>query len=552
MPVITINCSEINRLLSKEISVDELKVNLIRLGLDIEDSGADWVKAEYNPNRPDYCSVEGVARSLKGILEIETGFPIYQVKKGDASIKVDETVKGVRPYIVSCIIRDVKLDEERIQTVMNIQEDLHWAVGRDRKKAAIGIHDLDNIKPPFTYKAVDPDSVSFIPLGEIKEMNLREILEYHPKGIAYAHLLENKEKYPIITDVSGVVLSFPPIINGVVTQVTEDTKNFLIEVTGTDFDTITHALNILAVTFADMEGTIESVKIIYPDKSVETPDLTPEIWKLNPEYVNKILGLNLSDEEIVKCLNKVRLGARKIDNYIEVKVPAYRRDILHERDLVEEVAIGYGYDNFEPTFPKVVTIGEPHLEETLAETVRLIMMGLGFQEVVNFTLTNERVHFNLMGLKDDGNYVKVMNPVSQDYTMIRRNIIPSLMQVLHTNRHVSLPQKIFEVGYVLELNEKSETGSDRVLKVAGAIIDDATNFNEIKADIEALLENLGVRDYAIKAVEHPSFIEGRAASIIINGTELGILGEIHPQVLNNFQLEYPVTAFELDLSKFIK
>jgi len=549
IPVITLNCDRMSELLRKEIDSDELERTVPWLGVDIEEKTEEYLKVEYNPNRPDFSSQEGIARALRGFMEIETGLPKYEISDSGITLRVDPALAEVRPYIVCAVVRNVSFNEENIVELMGMQEDLHWAIGRDRVKASIGLHDLDRVKPPFEYRAVDPDGIRFIPLNWAVELTPREILKKHPKGITYAHIMAGKAKYPIITDINGDVLSFPPIINGVLTQITEETRNLFIDVTGTTMRDVSSALNILVTALAEGGARIESVKVEYPDGVITTPDLTPKSWTLRSDYVNRLLGLNLSPQEIVRCLEKVRMDAKLVDGKIEVLVPAYRHDIMHEVDFVEEVAIGYGLYNLKPTLPKTVTIAKSHPYQKLSNLVRKILVGLGFNEVVSFTLTNIREHYDYMRTK--GKPVELLNPVSSDYNMVRDALLPGLIRILRTNKHEAFPQKIFEVGDIVVYDPEAETSATRRLNVAAAITDTEVGFTDIKAVAEALLRELGCEQWKFTPTSHPSFIEGRAALVEADGKVLGQIGEIHPEVLNNFDLEYPVGAFEYSLEPFL-
>ncbi|MEM2588874.1 MAG: phenylalanine--tRNA ligase subunit beta, partial [Candidatus Bathyarchaeia archaeon] len=380
--------------LGKPLTVEELAKWLPWLGFDLEEVGEDYVKAEYNPNRIDFCSYAGVARALKGFLELETGLPKYYAEPPKITLNIDSAVSNVRPYMLAAVVRDVKLDEDAVVELMEMQEDLHWGVGRNRKKASIGIHNLDAVEPPFTYTAVEPTSVKFVPLGKTEEMTPKEILEKHEKGVAYRHLINWAPKYPLLIDKRGRVLSMPPIINGELTRVDGNTRNLFLDVTGPSFEAVEKSLKVLATALADMGGKLEKVTVHYPDRTLVSPNLEPEKMRLRLSYANKMLGLRLSMDEAVHCLRKCRLDAEAVDkDVLEVAVPPYRVDILHEIDLAEEVAIGYGYYRLEPTTPATVTVGEKHPANKMAEIVRQIMIGLGYLEVMNFTLTNERVHY---------------------------------------------------------------------------------------------------------------------------------------------------------------
>ncbi|MFP3985445.1 MAG: phenylalanine--tRNA ligase subunit beta [Candidatus Bathyarchaeia archaeon] len=550
MPVITLEKERFSKFVGRKLTLKDMVKWLPWLGFDIEEVGGGYVKVEFNPNRIDLCSYAGVARAFKGLRGWQIGLPRYDVKGSNVVLNIDKAVSEVRPYMLAAVVRGIRFDEEDVVDLMEMQEDLHWGIGRDRKKASIGVHNMDVVKPPFTFTASDPESAKFVPLDTTEEMSLREILENHEKGKAYKHLVDWSPKYPLLIDSEDEVLSMPPIINSELTRVNEKTENLFLDVTGTDNAAVEKSLNVLSTALSDMGGIIERVKVESIDRVMFSPDLTPQKMRLRTSYANELLGLKLSESKIVECLQKCRLGAENLGKHIvEASIPPYRIDILHEVDLVEEVAIGYGYYKLKPTFPSSVTIGEPHPAYETANMAKQIMVGLGFTEVVNFTLTNENLHFEKMCMKAK-KCVKLANPISAEYTIMRRDLLPGLMKNLADNKHESYPQKLFEISDTVQLNDRTETGCERQLHLAAASSHATANFTEIKSTAEAVLANMGLKHWKIAATKHPSFIEGRAAAIRAKKKQIGIIGEIHPQVLNNFQLENSTAVFEIDLEAF--
>lgn len=549
MPVITLQRERFSSFVGRELTVEEMERWLPWLGFDIEEVGSDYVKVEFNPNRIDLCSYAGVARAFRGLMGWETGLPKYKVNEGKILLRIDKAVSKIRPYMLAAIVCDMKLDEDAIVDLMEMQEDLHWGLGRDRKKASIGVHNLDHVEPPFTFTAVEPNKAKFVPLDKTEEMSLQEILEKHEKGTAYKHLVDWAPKYPLLIDRDGRVLSMPPIINGELTRVTSKTTNLFLDVTGTDYTAVERSLNVLVTALADMGGVIVEVRVKYPDRTVVSPDLTPQKMKLRVDYANELLGLKLSEAQVVESLRKCRLDAKTgSSRNIDVSIPAYRIDVLHEVDLVEEVAIGFGYYRLKPSIPETVTIGEQHPVHRTANIVRQIMIGLGFTEVMNFTLINEAYHYEKMRLRAR-NMIKLANPVSAEYTIIRESLLPSLMKNLMDNKHESYPQRLFEVSDVGRTNRRAETRVERRLHVAGVSSHSAASFTEIKSDVEALLHNKALKRWEIKPARHPSFLDGRTAAVHLRRKQVGVLGEIHPEVLNNFELENPTSAFEIDVEE---
>jgi len=550
MPVITLSKDRFSTFIGRSITVEEMAKWLPWLGLDIEDVGPDYIKVEFNPNRIDFSSTAGVARAFNGLREWETGLPKYEMAKGKVVLNVDPSVSEVRPYVLAAIIRNMRLDDDSVRELMEMQEDLHWGVGRDRRKISIGVHNMDVVKPPFSYVASDPNAVRFVPLDKVEEMSLQEILEQHEKGMAYSHLVDWASKYPLIIDGEKRILSFPPIINGELTKVDSHTRNLFIEITGTDYNAIARSLNVLVTALSDMGGTIESVRVNYPDRTVVSPNLAPQRMRLRIHYANELLGLKLSESKVIQSLRKSRLGAKKISKgVLQVLIPVYRIDIMHEVDLVEEVAIGYGYFRLKPTRPATITTGKQHSASEKANRVRQIMIGLGFIEAMNFILTNEVAHYEKMRQKVSERIVKLANPVSTENSIARVELLPSLMKNLADNRHESYPQRLFEVSDVIRISGKTETRSERQLHVAGVCSHPTANFTEIKSIVEALLADLNVRRWVVKEARNPSFLEGRVVAIHVKGKKVGILGEVHPEVITNFELENPVGAFEIDLEE---
>jgi len=551
MPVITLYEDRFSSFVGRPLTVEEMVKWLPWLGVDIEETGPDYVKVEFNPNRIDLSSYAGMARAFCGLRGWKTGLPSYKVREGDITLTVDPKVSKVRPYVVGAAVRDLALDDDSVRELMEMQEDIHWGVGRDRRKVSIGVHNLDAVQLPFTYTTGEPDAVRFIPLDKTEEMSLKEILDRHEKGVTYRHLMEGFAEYPLIVDRRGEILSFPPIINGELTRVSRQTKNLFIDVTGLDFKAINWGLNILVTALADMGGSIESVQVKYPNRTFVCPDLNPLRMRMRVDYARRMLGLRLSEAKVVESLRRSRLGVERVgQGVLEVSVPAYRIDIMHEIDLVEEVAIGYGFFRLKPTKPRTVTTGKEHRASEVAKYARETMIGLGYAEVMNLILTNEADHYEKMRLEIE-KPVKLANPVSAEYSIVRNSLLPSLMKNLADNKHESYPQQIFEVSDVIRPNPRRETCTERRLHVAGVSCHATANFTEIKSHVEALLNNLGVAEWKIAETEHPSFLPGRVAAIRYKRRSVGVLGEIHPEVLNNFQLENPTGAFEVDLEEVL-
>jgi len=536
MPVVNFEYYDLISLLGMDIEMDELIRKIPMIGVSVERVEGNEISIEVFPNRPDLLSVEGMARALRAFFGIEKGLKKYDVEPPKIKLVVDESVAEVRPFIAGAVIRNVEMTYEMVASLMEVQEKLHFSVGKNRKKMAIGVHDFDKVSPPFVYKGVKPDEIKFVPLGKEEEMDLNEILMKHEKGVEYAQLLEGHELYPIILDKNGNVLSFPPIINGQLTAVTENTRNIFIDVTGTDFRAVMDALNIISTSIAERGGKLEQVEIKGREKLL-TPDLNPREMEVEAEYIKKILNIE-EKGEITEALLRMGHDVSVEGEKIKVFYAAWRNDILHPIDLVEDIAIGYGYEKFEAELPKSMTFGSSFDYNRIHHT----MIGLGFNEVVTLSISSPEKEFEKMEM--EGEAAEIANPIVREHSILRISLLPSLLEILSKNRHNELPQQIYEVGDVVKF-ENGEARQKTML--AGVKIDARAGFTECKSIVEAILRNLGYK-LDVEEKKHPSFIEGRCASIILNGNEIGYFGEVKPSVISNFDLEYPVIAFEIDLS----
>lgn len=542
MVVINFTKGDLLSLLKKEMSNEEIEEALFLLKCETEWEGDD-IECELNPDRPDMYSVEGCARAMKTFIGTEKGMPKYTMSESGFSMRNEDV--NVRPIVGCAVITDVELSDELVKSLMQLQEKLHGGLGRDRKKSAIGVHDLDRMKGRLIYREVDPEKVKFVPLGETKEMFLKEVLEQHPKGIEYKHLLENEKTWPVILDDYGVV-SLPPIINSERTRVSEKTKNLFIEVTGTDEKAVLYSLNIVATNIIERTGELKSVRV---DRK-KYPILEPQQWSLEVSETNRVLGFDLDENEIANALERMGHTVMKHKGgKISVSVAPYRSDIMHEIDLIEDVAMGYGYNNIEPVFPKSPSIGELSEKESYTEKIRELMVGLGMQEYVGFILSNKEDMFDKMQLNKK-DVVEIVNPVTTEYDICRTWLTPVMLKMLVTNKHRIYPQRVFEVGDVVLLDNDEEVKAKNVRKLCGAISHDKANLTEMKSIVETVLQNIGV-EYEIKPMNHNSFIDSRCAELLVNGESIGFFGEIHPQVLENWKLEKPVVTFEINLEKIL-
>ncbi len=604
MPTAAISIRELNRYLPKELSPSELEDYLEQLGCDIEgqatiyrfqcrscqtisefldpdnlpskcpeclsegDPPQLWlpkgeeevIRMDLLPVRPDLFDVGGMARAIRGLMGVETGPPQYSLRQGDVQLRVEPSVDSDechRPYIASAVIRNVRLDELSLKSLMKLQENLHWALGRNRKLASIGVYDLKTISPPVYYRAVGKEEIKFIPLQAQGDNPLTpsEILETHPKGMAFKHLLEKFSKVPLLVDSRGQVLSMPPIINSEETKVTPETTDFFIDVTGISDRTVEKTLNILVTSLLELFPTAEAetVAVHYPGREpLTTPNFTTEEFEITAGEIKKLLGLELSAQQAAELLEKMRhraeVSSEKPDT-ISVKVPPFRNDIIHPVDLIEDVAMAYNYKNIQPTLVPTMTVASERPERKLANTVRQILTGLGFFETMSLLLSNPEEQYQLMGWEDPQNAVVVENPASYEQSILRTSLLPQLLKLFALNRGQTLPQKLFEIDDVVKV-VSGRVHPVEELHLAAGILDNAAGYSDIKAVCEAVARELQM-PLEYKPLESPGFIPGRAAALFFDGRQIGLMGEIHPEVLEKLHLAHPIAVMEIDLSHLL-
>lgn len=551
MVKLEVSYSDLCSLIGKKISTQELNESIDFAKAEIDEIEGDLLKVEIkDSNRPDLWSAEGIAREIKGRLTKDRGLPKYKVEKSNVVVEVDEKVSKVRPLTVCAVVKNLKMNQAMMSQLIQLQEKVAGTFGRGRKEVAIGVYDLSRIKSPIKYTTAKLNK-KFVPLDFEEEMTIKEILEKHPKGKEFGHLVEGMKEIPIFIDAAGEVLSIPPIINSNFTgKVSEKTKEIFIECSGFDFKFLMPALNVLVAALIDRGAKVESVKVVYPRKVIFTPDLTPKKISVDVNFVNEISGLGLSAKEVAKLLEQARyeiVGMR--GKKIELLYPAYRQDIMHQRDVVEDVIISFGYSRIKPEPIKYKTKGEISKMEVLADKVIEKMVDLGFQEILSYSLTNKEFLFKRMNMNEE-KVVEIENPASLNWNVFRNWLLPSLMEFYSNNQHVEYPQKIFEVGDVVLIDEKGETGTKDVRKIAVAIADSKVSYDNIASVLDAFMSSIGAK-YELRRSKHSSFIEGRVAEILVKNKPIGFIGEIHPVVLENWKIEMPVAAFEINIERFL-
>jgi phenylalanyl-tRNA synthetase beta chain len=579
MPVVDVDPDELRYLTGhSEKDDDELKSDLFDLGLEFEGwTEDDEFQLEFAPDRLDRLSVEGVARSLRYHYGDDRGVEVPNTNSADWSIEVEDQ-PDERPYVTGAIVRGLDMDEAALESLIQLQEKLHATMGRKRAKGAIGVHDLTMLKgdsatdetgKSITYTSADPDEATFVPLDADAEMTPSEVMASHETGQTYGDLVADFDRVPAIYDAIGL-FSFPPVINGRRTEVSVDSRDLFIEMTGTDQWTIDHMCNIVCYALAARGGQVEKVDVSYADdapgeyagKTLERPDFSVRTKTVTHDRIESILGVSLDSREVIDYAERAGLDATETESddgvAYDVEVPPYRVDVIHPLDIIDDIGRALGFNSLEPTYPDVSTVGGRHERSRLEDAARDALVGLGFEDLLNFHMINETENFERMGLSvpetDEqaanavglADPVTIQEPYSEDYTILRTWALPSIMMVLENNTHRSYPQDLAEIGLAAGLDGSENTGVAEHRTIAAALARTDASYEDAKARLQALADAFD-KELETPPTTHPSFIGGRAAKIVLDGESVGIIGEIHPKVLVEHDLELPVAAFEFRL-----
>jgi phenylalanyl-tRNA synthetase beta chain len=558
MPTISVNRKDLDKLLGRHATDKELEAWLPLVKGEIKEIDAATGETRFelqDSNRPDLWCVEGIARQIRIKLNGRPdSYPYLRTaKRRPDQILVEQGLKRVRPFIGGCKVRGYKVAEDGLTQLIQTQEKLADIFGRKRRMVSIGLYRLPSIQFPVTYALVDPDRTRFCPLGYAEPMSLREILEIHPKGQEYGGLLSGHDQVPLFRDSKRNVLSFPPIINSRdVGEVQVGDSDLFIEVTGTDLHMVMLAVNILAANLHDRGASIEPVEVVYPYKTayghtVRTPQAISQPRAIKLSDISKALGDVLSPKDVRASLASYGYTVTGSGSRFLVSLPSYRNDLMHPVDIIEDVAVSRGYNTFGPIMPTTFTVGGLSRIEQLSDKVRELMLGFGFQEIVS-NILGARVdlitRMRLPGGHPEARCVEIENIMSQSYECLRQWVLPSLLRIETASLRSFYPHVLFEVGEVVVPDTKAETGTRTEVRLGALLVHANANFSEAHSILDLLCFYLGWA-YTLTPIDHPSFLEGRVGRVEQDGTPVGLIGELHPEVLERWQITMPCSAFEL-------
>ena len=523
------------------------------------------IKIELNDtNRPDLWSTAGLARLLRMHTGGASNKARYQAflstvgerkNSGNRTITVAPALQHIRPFMTAFVISGKPIDDAMLKDIIQTQEKLCWNFGRKRRSVSMGVYRSELINWPVQYRAVDPHTTSFTPLGFDTEMTCEQIITEHSKGKEYGWILKGMKKVPLLSDAKGGVLSMAPIINSAqIGAVQQGDTDLLVELTGTDMPSLLLATNIVACDFSDAGYTILPVSVEYPyetgfGKTITTPLYFQEPTKTTVHAVNKLLGTALSAQDIVEALERMDNTVTVEGDCLTLTPPAYRNDFLHEVDIIEDVMMGKTVEFFEPETPREFTIGRLSPVTLLRRKIKSLMVGFGYQEMIFNYLGSKKDYIDRMNI-DGESVIEIANPMSENYQFVRPSIIPSLLSAETVSGNAVYPHRIFETGKIAYLAPEENTGTRTRQSLGFLTVNQDANFNEAASLVAGLLYYLQM-DYTVCETHDPRFIEGRQAGVLANGKQIGIFGELHPQVLENWSVTVPAFAGELDIESIL-
>ncbi len=544
MTNVTLNRKVVESLIGKKLTTDELKHAITYLGTDLDEVTDEEIIVEIFPNRPDLLSDEGMGRALCAFVGNKPGLRRYRAKSDEYAITVNASKKTIDPYATGAVVTGLKLDDDKLRSIIQVQEKMHVSFARNRARMSIGVYPLEHITFPLTFTTKKIRDVRFVPLGFTREMTGDQILHEHPTGKDYGYLLNGADEANFWFDAKGKVLAFAPLTNAEdVGRVTVETSNIFIDVSGTDLHSCEQALTMLCCMFSDMGGQLHRCNVTVDEKTIVVPSLsTPEL-PVDVSYVNALLGTGLSEKEMGPLLSRMGMEYNKGI----VTVPCYRTDILHPCDIVEDIAISYGYDNIEPLVPELATEAREDGLSIFRRTILSVLVGYGFIEAKSYHLTSAEKDAQCCKEKP----ITLLHSVSSGYDVLRQHLLGNLLEVLSKNAHHTYPHMICESGVVFGRDEKSETGISEVNHLAGAIAGEDVDYTRLRQAVDGIGRSLGLM-FSYKTSEKSHYIPGRSAAICYDKIKIGEIGELHPATLTFFHLSVPTVAFELDLEELYK
>ncbi|GAQ81384.1 Phenylalanyl-tRNA synthetase class IIc beta subunit [Klebsormidium nitens] len=594
MPTVSVGRDKLNAALGHNYSEKEFDELCFEFGIELDDVTSEkdilrkekkledsqlmdvsdevLYKIDVPANRYDLLCLEGLSRALRVFLG-EEPVPVFRLADPGAGrrqrLVVHPETALIRPFVVAAILRGVSFDDAQYASFIDLQDKLHQNICRRRSLVAIGTHDLDTLQGPFTYEALPPADIKFVPLKQKKEFTAAELMTFYQsdnKLKKFLHIISDSVVFPVIYDSNRTVLSLPPIINGAHSAISTRTKNVFIECTATDLTKAKIVLNTMVTMFSELcadKFAVEPVEVQDASGSVRLyPDLAEYVVATDTNYVNKYIGLDLQPNQVGTLLNRMQLKTDVLpEGKLRVHVPPQRSDILHPVDVAEDVAIAHGFNNIPKTRPTASTVGREQPLNAFSDLLRLEVALAGFTEVLTWVLHSHEENFAAMNLRDDGKTAVIVgNPRSADFELARSSLLPSLLKTVGSNKDAPLPIKLFEISDVVLLDDQHEVGARNERRLVALHSNLTSGFEVIHGLVDRVLEMVGVDlaaaaqtgDYVIRPSSAPTFFPGRQADVFYRKKHIGTFGIIHPEVLEHFDIQTPCSALEIRIEDFLE
>jgi len=533
-------------------------------GLELDDvttekdaNGAEVVyyKIEVAANRYDLLCFEGLSQALR-VFTNKQKMPEYTLSPGEQVMHVDPKTSEIRPYIVCAILRNLSFTASSYTSFIELQEKLHQNICRKRTLVAIGTHDLDTLQGPFTYKALSPDQIKFKALNQPSEKSAEDLMTLYSNDVRmknYVPIIQHSPVYPVIFDSNGVVLSMPPIINGDHSKITLNTKNVLIECTATDKHKADIVLNTIIAGFSKYCANpfnVESVKIVYESHEETSPVFLNHSMKVDPAYVNSLIGISISHLEMQDLLKRMGVNSNYDDGMINVQVPISRTDIIHACDVAEDIGIAYGYNKIARILPKTLTVGKEQPLNLVSDLLRMEVGLAGYTEILTFVLHSFSFNYQMLRRPVDELAVEISNPKAFEFQMPRTTLLPGILRTIASNTKQQLPIKVFELSDVVVRDDSTEVKAKNLRFLGAGYCGNTSGLENIHGLFDILMKKLDFKwkeDYSLNPSDNPTFFPKRQVEIVVKGHKVGIFGIVHPEVLSNFGISFPVSALEVDI-----
>lgn len=475
----------------------------------------------------------------------------------------------MRQFLVTGVLRGVHVTKQIYNSIIDLQEKLHHNICRKRAMVAIGVHDLSKVTPPFVYSAEPPKEIKFVPLNQTKEFQADELMEFYQSDThlkQYLHIIKDEPLYPVIRDSKGVVLSMPPIINGDRTKVDlegkpEKVMDLFFEATATDITKALIVLDTLTTMLSEHcreKFTAEATEVVYEHsgKSELLPALATRTKVINVVDTNSTVGVDLTAENMSNSLTRMGLTSTvKNEKEILVEIPPTRHDVIHVCDIVEDVAIAYGYDNIAVQLPRTPTVAKQFPLNKITDLLRENVAQTGFTEALTFSLCSLEDECEKMRLSPpsvEQKLAKIANPKTLEFQTTRNTLLPGLLKTIQANKKMPLPLKLFEISDVVQIEPTLDTGAKNERHLSAVYYNKSPGFEIIHGLLDRVMQLLEVTEYSLKASDEiPSYFEGRGAQVILKGNCIGWLGVLHPEVCEKFELVNPCSGLEINLEKIL-